>query len=90
MPASSDFILVVLNIADTDTRVLLPENGACLAYELYPDKPLDGWKLSADYKVAKIGEHHFTFNVVYHNNASFEIPKDELSCHGRTLRTMYL
>ncbi len=90
MPASSDFIFGVLNIADTDTKVLLPENGPCLAYELYPEKPLDGWKISADFKLAKLGEHHFTFDMVYHNNVSFEIPKDELSRHGMTLCTMYL
>ena len=82
-------VFAVLNIADNSNSVLLPPNGNCLAIKLFPRGPLDGWELPETLSFAR-ERHHFTFDIVYHNNSSFQIPKDELNRHGITLRTMYL
>ena len=79
----------VLNIADETSEVLLPANGRCLAIKLVPHTPLTAWEIPEDLRFEKWGRH-FTFSIVYHNNSSIRIPKNELSRHGMTLRTMYL
>ncbi|KJA16050.1 hypothetical protein HYPSUDRAFT_171944 [Hypholoma sublateritium FD-334 SS-4] len=79
----------VLNIADEATEVLLPENGRCLAVKLIPHEPFDEWKIQEGVQFRRSG-HHLTFDIVFHNNSSFRIPKDQLNRHGMTLRTMYL
>ena len=82
-------VFAVLNIADEATDVLLPENGHCLAIELFPHKPLDGWEIPEGVQFER-RKHHFTFDIVSHNDSSFRIPKDELKHHGITFRRMYL
>ena len=79
----------VLNIADETSEVLLPANGRCLAIKLLPHTPPTGWEIPEDLRFEKWGRH-FTFSIVYHDNSSIRIPKNELSRHGMTLRTMYL
>ncbi|KJA13868.1 hypothetical protein HYPSUDRAFT_49568 [Hypholoma sublateritium FD-334 SS-4] len=83
------YIFAVLNIADEAGNVLLPENGHCLAIKLFPYKPLDGWEIPEGLQFER-GRRHFTFDIAYHNNSSFQISKDKLNRHGMTLRTMHL
>lgn len=81
----------VLNIADRATEVILPENGRCLAIELFSPTPVDGWTIPESFEFTTGPHAHpTTFNIVYHNNSSFRVPKDELNRHGMTFRTMYL
>lgn len=82
-------IFAVLNIADKATEVLLPENGCCLAVRIFPPKPLDGWTIQEGLEF-RVEKQPVTFDMVFHNRVSFRIPKDKLSRHGMTLRTMYL
>ncbi|KJA16155.1 hypothetical protein HYPSUDRAFT_219643 [Hypholoma sublateritium FD-334 SS-4] len=84
-------IFAVLNIADKSTEVLLPENGTCLAIQLLPQHPVDGWTIPEGLEFKrKYDMHPVTFDIVCHNGSSVRIPKDELDRHGITLRTMYL
>ena len=84
-------VFAVLNIADKSTEVLLPENGICLAIQLFPQKPVDGWTIPEGLEFKrKYDTHPFTFDIVCHNGSSVCIPKVELNRHGITLRTMYL
>ena len=84
-------VFAVLNIADRGTEVLLPKNSCCLAIGLRPEKHLDGWTIPKGCTFTPTGQH-FTFNIKYRGNGPYQcrIPKDELSRHGITFRTMHL
>ncbi|KJA16150.1 hypothetical protein HYPSUDRAFT_47685 [Hypholoma sublateritium FD-334 SS-4] len=84
-------VFAVLNIADKATAVLLPKTGPCFAMLLRPNKPVDDWDIPEDFSFTRLSTiRPITFDVIRHNDSSYQIPKEELKRHGMTLRTMYL